>query len=383
MMIVLLLVTGCSSQSEDTSLVADTSQAIEFKPTDQKTLHYYGTHACEDCKLVEDFLLGLPDFVHVEKANIADDGITKELTALFEAYQVPKEKQQVPILFIGRNYLSGAREIVEELPAVIELESSNYEIVSRPNYSDATYHLGMTEIGSILGAGLINGLSPCSLSRMLLFLSLLTVIATKQRQFRILGFGFILGRWLAYLGLGFLINTAIATVPLELFFTVRYFLSIFLIILSALLAIGNFMDFYYIKKEEYGKVKVRLPKKIRKASDDLLKKIMDPKYGKSLFVIVMGSSMLIALAEFFCTGQIYLTMILGFMNQADGAVLPPLFFILYVTMLLVPVILLFLFVDRGKSVLNLSEKSLHAMGTIKLLSGMVFVIMILITLWTM
>jgi len=49
----------------------------------------------------------------------------------------------------------------------------------------------------------------------------------------------------------------------------------------------------------------------------------------------------------------------------------------------VPVILLFLFVDRGKSVLNLSEKSLHAMGTIKLLSGMVFVIMILITLWTM
>ena len=358
---------------------------ITFAPLDKLMIRYYSTEACPACEVVSAFLEQLLAYtivdgiqypILIEEISILEDDNWQELFGLFEFFQLPERAQVVPIVFVGKNVLSGDREIVNELEAVLQEEDSRYKIVFPPPDTEE-FALGAHRIGAIMLAGLVNGLGPCSLSMMLLFLSLIAVIKDKNR-FRLLGLGFIGGRVITYLIIGLLVGGMLATLPFDTFTLLRRIMSVVLIGLCLLLAAGNFLDIYYIRKQEYGKIKVRIPQKLRILNEALMKKAVQPKFGRWLLVVVVGVSAVLALGEFFCAGQIYLAMILSIMQQ--GGTLPFLFFVLYIVMLCIPGLLLLILVDRGKRVFDLSEKSLQAMPIIKLVSGLFFVILAVVTL---
>ena len=359
---------------------------ITFEPSEQLMIRYYSTEACSACEIVSAFLEELPTYLVVdgieyplvvEEFSILSEDRWEELFALFDFFDVPDRAQVVPVVFVGKNVLSGDGEIVNNLLDVLREEDSRYEIILPQAELITRTTLRTHQIGAIMLAGLVNGLGPCSLSMMLLFLSLIAVIKDKRR-FRVLGLGFIGGRVITYLMIGFLVGGMLGTIPFDTFTLFRRVMSYFLIALCFLLAAGNFLDLYHIRKQEYGKIKVRIPQKLRILNEALMKKAVQPKLGRWLLVVVIGISSILALGEFFCAGQIYLAMILSIMQQ--GGTLPFLFFVLYIVMLCIPGLLLLILVDRGKRILDLSEKSLRAMPVIKLLSGLFFVILAVVTI---
>ena len=362
------------------------SPGIIFESIDKLIIRYYSTAACSACEVVSAFLERLPTYlivddvqypIVVEEFSILEEDKWEELFFLFDFFNVPERAQVVPVVFVGRNVLSGDEEIVSHLLNVLRKEGSRYKIIlPQMGFTDRT-DLSVHQIGAIMLAGFVNGLGPCSLSMMLLFLSLIAVIKDKRR-FRLLGLGFIGGRIITYLVIGFLVGGMLGTMPFDTFTLLRRAMSFFLIVLCFLLAVGNFLDFYHIRKQEYGKIKVRIPQKLRILNESLMKKAVQPKFGRWLLVVVIGISAILALGEFFCAGQIYLAMILSIMQQ--GGTLPFLFFVLYIVMLCIPGLLLLLLVDRGKSILDLSERSLQAMPIIKLLSGLFFIVLAVVTI---
>ena len=373
-------------QARDSECPKVQSSGIIFESIEELIIRYYSTAACSACEVVSAFLNQLPPYlivddvqysIVVEEFSILEEDKWEELFFLFAFFNVPERAQVVPVVFVGRNVLSGDEEIVSHLLNVLREEGSRYRIILPQMGLTDRPELSVHQIGAITLAGLVNGLGPCSLSMMLLFLSLIAVIKDKRR-FRLLGLGFIGGRVITYLVIGLLVGGMLGTIPFDTFTLLRRAMSYFLIGLCFLLAVGNFLDLYHIRKQEYGKIKVRIPQKLRIMNETLMKKAVQPKFGRWLLVVVIGISAMLALGEFFCAGQIYLAMILSIMQQ--GGTLPFLFFVLYIVMLCIPGLLLLILVDRGKRIFDLSEKSLQAMPIIKLLSGLFFVILAVVTI---
>lgn len=71
----------------------------------------------------------------------------------------------------------------------------------------------------------------------------------------------------------------------------------------------NFLDFLSVRKSEYGKVRMQLPKKLRHLNHQMLKKASHME-GAFLGILILGLGIAVSLGEFFCTGQIYMASIL-------------------------------------------------------------------------
>ncbi|NLM11414.1 MAG: hypothetical protein GX213_11680 [Clostridiaceae bacterium] len=189
---------------------------VTYTKTNDTELIYFYLPSCGDCEKVEKVLDRLPGSVKLEqgnelinskikiiKLNAGEEDNLDILKARFEYLNVPVEEQQVPIVFLGDTWISGASNIQSKLENAI-LSGHGIGTVqvlttgeSKP--SDA----GVLNLLSVFLTGLVNGLSPCSLSMLILFFSLLI----SNEKVKLLGAGitFIAGKFLAFILLGTLL----------------------------------------------------------------------------------------------------------------------------------------------------------------------------------
>lgn len=366
------------AESADISKTEETAGVTSERISGEILVRYFDTVACESCEKADQAVEELPKSVEidgetysvtVEQYSVAEGDNAEKLTALFEQYEVPKDEQRVPILFVGSRYLSGEKEICGETTALLSSREA-LETVSGEVTQQSENLLDAVGIGGIIATGFLNGLNPCSLSMTLLFLSLLV----SRKNFLRYGLAFLTGKYVAYVGLGIAVSRAAAVIPAAAFGVASTVINVILLILCLALAIGNFLDFLNVRKGEYGKVRVQLPVALRRWNHKFIKQTVQEGAGKFLLPAVFIGSAVVSLGEFFCTGQIYLASILRWIEKAGGSGVPVAVFCIYIAMLCVPALIITIMLALGKSALSISDQALKQMPAVKLLNTIFFAV---------
>jgi cytochrome c biogenesis protein CcdA len=348
---------------------------VDFTQTDS-VLVCFVTTACAECEKVEAFLDSLPSEAALQSGessrivlielNVTQDENVESVRKYFEAYSVPDSDQHVPIMFFSKGYLSGADAIIAG--TMESIESGKALGFSYPSETGS----GSTmEFPAIFLAGLLGGVNPCSVSMLLLLLSLLS---SKAKNVAKIGFSYLAGKFIAYLAIGLSLFSAAGLLESEGFAAVKQFVRIAVILAAAGLAIFNIFDFFSARKEEYGKIKVQLPKRLRRFNNKLIESFAG---GNARFTIpaIFLLGLVVSAGEFLCTGQIYLAAILYQIRiNASDAPRAYLSLFIYCAASMIPAGALIAFCSKGKSALELSDAARRNLPLIKLLNAALFAI---------
>jgi sulfite exporter TauE/SafE len=357
---------------------------IEVGITDSYLL-YFSTSACESCESVDTFLNSLPEFFEViqtgnnissklviEKRNILEEGNLTLYQKLLTKYSVPEDDRVVPLLFFQSGYLSGEEAITAGLNDVITIgKALNFSGDFTSTASKAAV-LSFKDIPKMLVAGLLNGFNPCSFSMLFLLLSL--ILAKKENVLK-LGLVYLASKLLAYLAIGVSLYYILGVLESGLLPSLRAIIRIILIIAAFLLAAVNFVDFINARNEHYDKLWLKLPKKLRNADHNIMKKLINNN-KKHLWIMVFILGFLISAGEFLCTGQVYLATILTMIQVGSGdGTVSNLLLLIYILMMLLPSFCVVILVHRGKKLYFLSDYVVRHTDLIKFVNMLIFIVM--------
>jgi len=345
------------------------------------TLFYMpGCHACLSIKqdYIPTFNSLYQDKVEIKYCNIKQEDCLKLFLATEEFF---KRKLKVPSILIGENLLVGSEAIRTRFEPIVK----NY--LSHPQ----SYHpleiigdkLSIRDIFSrftvftIIVAGLFDGINPCAFTVLIFFISFLTLMGYKRKDFVTIGLSFIGAVYLTYLLLGYgllkgLYEMRVYSLVVKL---------VYLLIggLCFYLAYLNLRDFIIYKKtSSTDQLKAKLPSVVRNRINALIGKFYrKDREGRSLAhsslvftALVVG--FLVSLLEAVCTGQVYLPVIA--ILTTDSRLYPKAIFylLLYNLMFITPLLLILLFACLGagsKSMENFFRKRL---GLVKIIMFVMF-----------
>lgn len=329
------------------------------------------TGACESCHTAEAYL---QDQVVDEKCNLLIYNILEEdnmaaLRKLMGLYGVPESGQQVPILFSRKSFLSGAEAIVKGTAGMLadrEAAGSWEEIVSGLSQEEETIKISKLQL---IVTGFLNGMNPCGISMLLMILSILLM---SKRSFYGGSLVYLAGKFITYLFLGFTIGTLLGMIESTIFQTLQKGMKVVFSVLALSFGFFYLMDFIHVLKKEYGREKLRLPKRFRKWNHTVIKKLTDiPESFWYPVLFLLG--IVISAGEFLCTGQVYLASLLYMVKQNGGFDMPLAGNLaLYLTAMCVPMVLVVMLVSRGKSVMSASHLSLKILPAVKLAYSVFF-----------
>lgn len=362
-------------------------QAAATDPSASRPVYFY-VSPCDECAAVKDYLANLPKTYAVEyngrqfdstlfidSYNIAEPQNLELVKKYFKSYNVPDSKQKVPIIFLRDGYLSGKEEITIGLqPAIragrcIDIAQLTGRETLKPY-----------EWPAILLTGLVNGFNPCSISMLLL---LITLLLARKASVLKLGMLFIVGKFIAYMALGTLLFSMLEAIDNSVVKNVTAVIKYILLAVVLAVAAINISDFFAAKNENYNKVRLQLPVGLRRLNHKWLKGISTIADGPLLLLLALALGMAISVGEFLCTGQIYLATIIYLLKRSTELNLQTLTaFLVYVIGMLLPLIVITLAVHKGKALFNVSELARKNMPLIKLVSAVVFIAFaVIIVIW--
>lgn len=369
-------------QSEDSSedTESDVNALIgqlkkKHRNPNQNFVVYFSTYSCSDCEKVKEFLQksGAGDVFELMEYNIAEENYVMLVQEFFRQYQVPKEKQKVPAVFYGESYLAGAKDICDKFSEELADGKAEFEDFDRftdtASLQKAANGVTGRDFFTFALSGFLAGFNPCAVSMLLMLLSILLTTDTSVLKSGLL---YLAGKYITYFAIGAGIYYAVSWINQGAFEKARAAINLGITVLFLLAAIFYFIDFWNVKKKEYGKIKMQLPAKLRGWNHRLIKRVSAATPVVLLFV-VFGLGIAISLGEFFCTGQIYMANILYLMKNAAGNTLGiSLLFVLYVTCMCLPSLIFILVISRTKNVNRVSGFMLRHMGAVKLFNAVLF-----------
>lgn len=349
------------------------------KPGASRILSFV-TSSCGDCREVKNVLESLP-----RSCEVTRDGrkVTSDLEiieihvgrpegfeliqACFREYRVPEEDQAVPIIFYNGGYIQGADEITARIEGVIR---DGLALGVKFPKIQAEEQLSPEKFPYLFTAGLLGGVNPCSISMLLLLLSLL---AAKRRNVLPLGATFLASKFVAYTCIGFFFYSVFQVLDSSIFSAAQSVVKYILAAVAFGLAAGYGMDFYSTRRRKYEKVHMQLPTGLRKLNHRFIERAASGNGLKLLAIFLLG--LVVSAGEFLCTGQVYLASILYLAKsgQAWSWQLAGAFFC-YVGGSILPSAVLVVLACRGKRVLALSELARKRMPVIKLATAVFFLL---------
>jgi hypothetical protein len=346
--------------------------------SEASTLVFFGTIACESCEKTRDYLGRLPAEVtfglngasplDIHYFNVTEPGALAAARQFFEAYAVPEEDQIVPVIFYRDGYLSGYANIQSGLPGV--LYTGKAVGFSYPGSGGEIAGLTWLELPAVFLAGLLGGVNPCSISMLLLLLSLL---AAKNAGILKLGLSYVASKLITYLALGLALFTLIKTLDSAAFRTAQAAVRWVIIVLSLGLCVFNIIDLVNARRENYGAIKVQLPRALRRFNNSFIKKVVEGGDPRFLMAAIFLLGVVVSAGEFLCTGQIYLATILYLLRTSTGSFLLTLgAFLCYTVAAALPPALLVILCYKGKKAMALSDLVRRKMPLIKLANALLF-----------
>lgn len=354
--------------------------AVSQDTSTDAVLLYFSTVSCTDCSEVKALLKEMKSeeqtaqarTLTVHEFNIAEgDGVVL-VQKLFSLYNVPSDKQQVPIVFYKDGYLSGADEITKNLEQVWKSGGlTNFDLdalLSSDEAKEEKSESTQTYIGLAI-TGFINGVNPCGASMLLM---LLAAIAMSGRSVIKTGCAYLAGKFTAYFAMGMGLYKLFMAIGQDIFFSISNVLTWIFAAVFFILAILYLIDFVNVKQKQYGKIRMQLPTALRKWNHERIEKASKIN-AKWMIPAAVVLGIVISAGEFFCTGQVYLAAILYMMKmQQEMKLQTNAAFIVYVTAMCIPSFLIVLVIEKTKNVIRMSNKTLEWLPAIKLVTAIVF-----------
>ncbi len=349
----------------------------------------FTTENCTDCEQAKEWLqqeAGQSGGV-ILTYNIIRDPCLEFLKCMFREYEVAEQEQKVPALFYGDQVVVRAEQIRQlsaealwgsdgnvklgkKISAVHEVLAQTLQEQGENGEAGAFALTGEGGGGQSLltlaGAGLLAGFNPCSISMLLMLLSM--VAAERASVFKS-GLLYLAGKYVVYVAIGLIFYTSAAGLSDFMLSDAGRVLDLSLVLLFAAAGVLYLIDAIRVFRQDYGGVKTQLPKGLRKWNHNLIRRAVS--YG-GIFkpLLILGLGMAISVGEFFCTGQIYMASITYLLKvQAAGVWI---YFLVYVTAMSLPALLMLLVIQKTRNTERVSEFMLRHMGAVKVFNALLF-----------
>jgi cytochrome c biogenesis protein CcdA/glutaredoxin-related protein len=352
---------------------SQTGNDLTANSDDQKTtLIYFYSTTCASCITAVDYINQLknkyPDMNVAEYNLYIPENITL-LKAYGKKYGLTSDQLgEIPAAFISDEALIGDKAILAQLELLIKkYDPAKPTTVIDPNTlimeNDIVHGL------AVFGAGLLNGINPCSLS---MFLFLLSLMMLDDKKILKIGLSFSLGKFIMFFLLGTLFYKLLSSINIDLLnFITKDLMLIFIIAFAVL----NLNDYVMARKEKYDKMILQLPSHLKQFNHKVMRRIAKYSMGKYLIVIMVLLGMLLAFGEFMCTGQIYLTSIIVLIQGSRIEWIAVLYLMIYSFAFIIPLLIMTLLIYYGKKVFTLSEGLLAKLPLIKVISSVLFILL--------
>lgn len=327
-------------------------------------LLYFFSPSCEHCMRVKANVLPLIEKHYKNSLEIVYKDITdtenyRELFELKHKY-TDDEKTIFPVFFINGNFIDqrdieakGDKAIFAFIGEAVAKKAAEKKNAVK---ADIVEYFKKIKPLAILGAGLIDGINPCSFTVIVFFLSFLAVQNYDKRTIGWAGSAFILACFITYvaIGLGLL-------APLYAFKGFRAITQVISVIIGGFSIILGALCLYdaliFLKTKNPENSLLQLPKKIK----DKIHKVVGNEYrvtkdGKGaqmnrnvakVFLSAMGIGFSVSLLESVCTGQLYLPTIIFVLKTSTYKLQALAYLLAYNLMFIFPICIIFLLALAG------------------------------------
>ncbi|MCR3907080.1 MAG: hypothetical protein NUK62_08670 [Tenericutes bacterium] len=348
------------------------NQTVIYAAEETYDAVYFGSIYCSVCQALENedqvFETLSSQGVSVKKIILEDD---KENTNIFRNYQytfnVPENEGMVPILFVGNTYFVGRTAINQAVNDGLVFDiSQSMELLSIIDAPASGFSLAYFVL-----LGFVDGVNPCAIAMLLLFISLLGF--TKKKSVLIpVSLTFISAIFISYFLFGTLLYQYLYQLRFLSFLVI--FLPWVIIGITTILFLLNFYDFIMTLLQKYNKVKNQLPRGIQKFNKKLMESFTRKmeEDSKMIYVITFFIGVVISFTEFLCTGQAYLTAILHLIHFTDYVGRGVLLLLLYNLIFVLPLLLITFIAVKTQSIMSISVFVREKLHWIKLFNALVF-----------
>lgn len=340
------------------------------------TAVYFYSPTCSSCEELKNFFSDLKKkhknlaIIEYSISNLQNKSLLDKYS---KAYNVPPEDEgTVPIVFIRNRYISDEKDIKKFMDSIIlnvnGPETIKIEGGNESHDSDLEHFLNYKTLG-VFGAGIVNGINPCSMSMLLMFMSLLMFRKSIVLK---LGISYSFGKFISYMLLGTVFFKFLDRFNIAGFSTI---IKILMLLVIFILLILNINDYFAASNEKYNRIKLQLPLFFRKFNHNMIRRVSDIKNVNLLILVSFALGIFISLGEFLCTGQIYLTTIVTVIQSGTAFGLRALkYLFIYNIGFILPTIVLTLMIYNGKQIFDVSESIRERLHIIKLINFIVLII---------
>ncbi|MDO9390704.1 MAG: hypothetical protein Q7U71_02910 [bacterium] len=357
-------------------------KTMETGTVDSIYLAFVSNARCQKCSRAEYMLKALkaqyPN-LRVEKIDVVSDSSKLLVEALGLMYGLPDNKRMIaPSAFVGRDFLIGDDindQSLSELLVKYKSGSGRVPWVEAKNYLPQAKQSVVSRFASfglwgVAGAGLLDGINPCSLAVLVFFISYLAFVGRKRWEILAVGLAYTFADFLVYflIGVGSL-SFLMSLKALPLFSKIFYWLAI---IAGLVLAFYNFRDFIKARKGDLSGMDLQLST----AAKQRIHKIIREKMGAgSLIGGAFMVGLITSVLEFACTGQVYLPTIAFVSQIATHKYQAYGYLLLYNLMFEVPMIITFIIAFWGVSSKRIAGWAQASVAGVKLLTALMFLLM--------
>jgi len=329
----------------------------------------------ENCKKCRDIIEKLKNLsssypLKLRKFEISDLKNFEFLKYLEKIYEI--KSQEFPVLFAGKNFLSGTKNILINVEDILRDFSPHSDEIckfkSEKVKKDVLNEFKNFKLIPILLAALSDGVNPCAFAGIIFLISYLTVVSRKSRgEVFLFGVGYTIGVGVFYflfgLGiLGFIKSIAFYKVIGKIFY---FILGCGTFVLGVL----SFVDAVRFKKS--GKIILKVPESFSKKMKEKTLKYLNKK-NLFLYSFLVGG--IVSSFEFVCTGQIYLPTISYLVSVTNYNPAYIFALVLYTVFFLIPLFGVFMFVYLGRNFIYISAAFNKRVSLIKVVNGIIFLI---------
>lgn len=371
-----VLIEKTGAEQGDADAVLDSLRGIDA--ADSFFVYFY-VPGCADCEKVQGYFETLDKtfyvgdqqsdlkMVYINMGRIENIPLSQWF---FEKYGVGEKDRKAPAVFYRTGYLQGYEDIKNKMTDVIADGSARgWQDIGDVSVEKADAWKA-SDWALLFVTGFVNGINPCGVSVLLLLLSLL--LSKRENIFKV-GSCFIAAKFVTYLLFGTVLSSVLGRLgavvaPLE------KILKTVVACAAVFCAVMNFRDALMAKREEYGRIKMQLPKRLRKFHEEYVERVVS--HGRrSLPVIAFAAGVVVSAGEFLCTGQLYLTSIIYTMERSGGNNRTMFFaFAVYLLCMCVPLLCITVLASKSSGVMRISEFARKNMAVTKVVYGVIFAV---------
>ncbi len=286
----------------------------------------------------------------------------------------------IPVLFVGEKVLAGRIDIYSQFEqTLIDYKAgklNNADVVAQIK---ATHKKMAKEkivnkfkswdLGTVIGAGLIDGINPCAFATIIFLISYLAFAGKKKREVVIIGTIYTLAVFITYMSVGLIFFEIIDRLRVT-YGIISSIIFYFTLLLCVVFAVFTFFDYLKALSKKTSDMKLTLPSKFKQKIHKVIRENVKMR-GLILSSVIIG--FLVSVFELACTGQVYLPTIMFILHNSSIKAQGFIYLLIYNVAFILPLVIIFCLNLAGISSKKLGDFLHKHVALTKLLLFLLFI----------